>query len=837
MDRALRRISSIFIGLLFYFSSGAQSAMQLIVQDESGEPLAFVTVLPDNKPELGLLTDIEGRFQLPLPLKIRSLVLRYVGFKTAAIRLDSMAFVQGKPAIITMYQSGFDLPEAVILSGENPANALIRKAIAHRKRNNPENLDEFVCNTYNKISFALTPDRDKFEQWSLKRDTTKKGFRRVEADFAELEKATANNHFFLMESATEKRFKYPDLQFERILQNRVSGFKKASFTALANAVQPFSFYGDFLPILDKSYLNPISPGSPDKYFFHIEDTLYRSQDTVYIISFKPKKGKKFEALQGVLHLNTDGWALQNVRANAADEGNIQFSIEQQYTRVPRYSAERGRQWFPEQLNFEISIPKYPAAFAGTSVIGRSYIYDINLHPDLKKSDFTPESPLIIEPLHSLDADSLWQAIHLTNPLSTKEINTYTVIDSVGKKHGFEMIRRISDAIITARWPVVGEKLSLDLPRFFALNAYEKMRLGIGLTTASAFPLRRPHAIDVSAYTGYGIKDKAWKYGGSGIWRITQGQNRTFLKAEYRNDLLEPGALHEFPDNSLVSRSIYAGRMDTWEESSLTLGRQIAQGLYSQVVFRHQKLQPNYAYAFGAPTTDSLPIFHFDEMSLYLSYTFEQKKNTVLNDEVRKETRFPILELGMARAFKGLIDGDFGFTKWIASIHQAKRIRNLGRLSWRVEGGWVNAKVPYSKLFSLAQSSGGGITGIFYVGETFQTFGADTIWLSNRFVNTYFTLNVGNILYRTKWSRPELSVIQNMAYGTLQSPELQQYIKFRSPDEPIFESGLRMDNVIRMNYFNIAHIGFGGAVFLRWGKYAEQEWTKNFSWRLAIKATL
>ena len=70
----------------------------------------------------------------------------------------------GKVGIIILQPVDYALPEATVRAGENPADILIRKAIANRKRNNPELRHSYTCKTYNKVLFDAVPQREIFEE-------------------------------------------------------------------------------------------------------------------------------------------------------------------------------------------------------------------------------------------------------------------------------------------------------------------------------------------------------------------------------------------------------------------------------------------------------------------------------------------------------------------------------------------------------------------------------------------------------------------------------------------------------------------------------------------------
>ena len=202
----------------------------------------------------------------------------------------------------------------LILAGENPANRIIRKVIENKAINNPEKISSFQYLSYNKVVYdMMSTNETDTDSFTIK-----------------LNQFLQGGHMLIMESVTERKFIQPDLDNETILGTKVSGFKSPSFAPLATDIQPFSFYKEIITIFDVNYLNPISNGSLKKYNFRLEDTLYQQRDTVFILSFKPKKDKNFEGLTGLLYVNTHKYAIQNVIAEPFEKGTVDIKIQQKY---------------------------------------------------------------------------------------------------------------------------------------------------------------------------------------------------------------------------------------------------------------------------------------------------------------------------------------------------------------------------------------------------------------------------------------------------------------------------------------------------------------------------
>ncbi len=841
----MRFLPVLFLIVITWFQLGAQTNLNGTVTDPQGNPLAFVTVLLENKPGKGVLTDIEGRFSIDGSIELQALGFRYVGYEPLVLTADFWKKTPGVPMLVVLQPADYALPEATVLAGENPADILIRKAIANRKRNNPELRSAYTCKTYNKILFDAVPRRAVFEEKYAGSDTGKTTVQEVREKFDRLEKSMQQNHAFLMESVTQRAFLFPNQVQETVLLNRVSGFTNAGLVALANMVQPFSFYGDYLTIIDKNFVNPVSPGSPDLYFFHIEDTLYTGPDTVWVISFHPRRGKVFDGLEGVLHLHSYHWAIQNVRAQPAQPGNLELTIEQAYQLAPvgqGRNTENGTPdspaWFPAQLNFEMEFKKYPAPFVGMRAAGRSYITDVQLDTMLRLRDFNLETPILMNPDADDRTDSAWTRWRTLAPLSTKEQRTYQWLDSLGAAKNFDRLSSVMDILTTGRAPIGGSILSVDFKHLLKFNEYEGTRLGIGLTTGQAKPLRPQRRLEFGANLGYGFRDKAWKYGGYALWRISPA-GQTQLRVGWRRDLQEPGTSYELPPPALVNRSLYAGRMDRTDEFATTLSSRLGRFFSVAGTFRHQQLEPGYAYRFGDPDAGLTDRFQFAEGSLFLRYANGERSGTFLGSDIGTTQRLPVFELAYTRG--QWEDGNAGvsrrsgqYERWTAAVYHSFFLGRLGRSRWRLEAGIASEDAPLAKLFTLNQT-GGGLS-FFVIPNTFQAL-PDTLFLANRFANFYFAQEIGPVLYQHKRSAPFLTLLQHAAWGELVRADLHQDLGFRAATPALLESGVQLDNLLRLNYVNIAHLGLGGAVFYRWGGLKADKWQDNFSFRLSLRFVL
>lgn len=839
----VRYFGLVLFAFLLVGKAFAQHAISGEVTDSKGEDLAFVSILLEGDAPKTAITDIEGRFSVNVAAAPRSITIRYVGYE--ALRFDSvwLTIHTERPLHIVLQTAKNELGEVEIRPGENPADRIIRNAVANRNRHNPERCLQYCCAIYGKQSIQTNANwKGLLRIYSGGRDSALLSFRSDSSTFSprqlrRLHRLTKNrtsdlprdHDDLLIESVVRRSFIFPDQVKQEVLQNRVSGFHDLQVAAIPDLVQPFSFYRDYIALIDKAFVNPVSPNSSERYFFHLEDTLYQGRDTVFVISFQPHRDQVFDALKGTLYINTDGWAIQNMRAEPANRNsNLWLKIEQEYARVADNTSD-GQRWFPEQLNFELSFGDESGLQLRAR--GRSRISEVNFQPGLRSIDFDPETPLIFLPHISTRADSSWAKWHAQNPLSQREQHTFGYIDSLGQRRHFNRIEWAAKVALGGVLPA-GSKVGFDASKLLLINDFETIRLGLGLTTAQQHPFLLPHRLDAAIWTGYGFRDQGWKYGATLTWR-TGKLRTTSIAFDYRKDLYASGDLEGWLDfRGGFDGAFYAKTLNRLEETALSFRAKPLKDFSCYIALRRQSLTPAYAYAFtpmpeqvaGAP-------FQFLESVASIRYAWGELANETLHADWQLQQRAPVLELSWMHGWKGWLAGQYDYDRWIAALYQTRFIRNLGKMTWRIEAGIVRGNVPFQKLFSVSQPGGGGLSSAFVVTNIIQT--VDTLVVSDRFINFFFAQRLGNILYRKRWSAPYLSLLQNAAWGNLAHPERQQ-IAFRVLDKPIFESGIRLDDLLRLNVLHIGYLGGGVAAFYGWGPYAYADWLKNIAVRAAVR---
>lgn len=807
---------------MYFFSSIVHAQVisgQVFNKDQ--EPLAFVNILINSDPSNGFTTDIDGNFNIDIAAYITFLEFRYVGYETLILNLNEVKALDLYQ--VTLQESTYELNEAVVIAGENPAHRIIKKVVAQRKNNQPRFFDQYSCETYNKLVFDFLPNEEAYQDHIRKiaiSGNSNRVQRRLDTvSLRYINFAQREQHLMIAETVTEKLYQAPNNHKETVTMNRVSGFKNPNFVALAKDAQPFSFYDPNLNILEKTYVNPISKGSTKAYYFEIIDTLYQQQDSIYIIQFQPKKGKKFNALEGTLYINTNQYALQNVLAAPADKGMTELKIEQKYT---FYSA--AKKWFPEQLNFEWIMPKYPSKYVGMKITGKSYLSKVDFNPIIDKKDFTADKYILQNGCTEI-SDSIW-AQHRHESLDQSDQNTFIWWDTLKAARRMETMIHISESLVSGVLPV--GKINIDIPRIYDANQYEQHRFGIGLHTNHKFL----KWMELGGYAGYGTADKAWKYGGR-VRFFLPSKREMFLGLGYHFDTRVPG-IPQFPKNDyspvLFDSGLYAFRMDDFEEYYVKVGATFFKNAQFHLTYSENSWRPNYDYLFNR--ADQLPsrFFEFSEIKLGLRYAYGEQFIPFMGKRIANSTRFPVIQIQATKGLNIFSSDNYSYEQYILAVEHQFPIKRWGEMSYRVEAGTSSTLLPYAKLFN---QSGIGIEfRMLDLDNVFQTMGQFE-FLSDRYVSLFWEHDFGALWKKYKWSRPGLSISHNMGFGQLRSPEVHQEIEFKTLEKGFFESGIALDNIVRFNYINFAYLGIGFAAYVRYGHYAFEEFGDNIAYRLTV----
>lgn len=276
-------------------SRGQQVAVTGQVLDTLGEPVPFALVYPRSLPSAGVSANSEGQFRMLLSLDRKELVVRSVGYKEKIVHWKGP---EEKVLNIVLEPEPYELEEVVIGGGEDPAYAIIRHAIAHRRTHRNESRP-YSAKVYIK---------------GLQRILEAPS--RILGMEVQVQGLDSNRSGILYLSESESRIRvYPPNQFhEEMISSKVSGNSHAFSLNRASELQ-LSFYENHQAIFEglshRPFISPIGDQALRFYRYRWLGTTEGAGRTLHKIQVIPRR-KGDPLYQGEIYIVDLSWCLYSL---------------------------------------------------------------------------------------------------------------------------------------------------------------------------------------------------------------------------------------------------------------------------------------------------------------------------------------------------------------------------------------------------------------------------------------------------------------------------------------------------------------------------------------------
>ena len=786
-----------------------------ITDERNRQPLAFVNVVI-NEGLQGVISDIDGRYSITANEPITKVKFSSIGYEPKEVTLQA----DQKKCNVALTPMTFELGEVTVEAGENPAHRIIDSLMAHRKANNPNSLESYSYNIYDKM--VITIDSSSFGQ-AIANDTAMEM-----TSLHYFDSIMKKSDLMVMETASEVLFMSPDRKLQHVLGTKISGMKEPTFMYMVNSMQSISFYDETVSITGTDYVNPISRGSKTRYFFTLESVHPIGQgDSLYVISFHPMRGSSFNGLRGTMTVNSDGWALQSVKA-APEAQDLLFKadIQQLYQKVEG-------QWFPKQLNLNLIFPSMVVSMDNSTfpmaAIGKSYLSDIQINPDISKRTFS-DIEVKVDPEAAYRDETFWDA-HRIDSLTERVKATYILVDSLTQGTDiFDRVLGITDKLMFESALPIG-CFNLDLGKIIRLSASRGWYFGLGASTNDH--LSRWWSINGSF--GYWTRLKDWDYNG-GLKLKLNRQRQMELDFQYSHQsepMGEFGKMLEIENGSELSSDNYKY---TFYENIRTR-RDRLDITFSSRFAHHFKAYLNlntshkyYSEQFYLTPSDAPTEGRFTVAELKLRFAYKEKFLSTPQGIRSLGTLYPIVWIAYQHAFPNILGGEYEYDRFKFEASKNFYTAYLGVTKVLVQAGYATETCPVMETFNiLGTYERFGI----YSPSSFSTMRLDEFFC-DRFVALYLSHNFSGMLWKTNSPvfKPELSIVTNIGWGDMKRTEDYPDKNFNTMEKGYFESGIVIDGILANP---MAKLGLG--VFYRYGHYSLPNVWDNFAWKYSAIISL
>lgn len=817
----MRRHTIILTILLFVFSVSinAQNRIDgIVVDDKTNERLAFVNIVINEDGTLGTTTDIDGSFSITTKKEIDKLTFSFVGYEKKTIDIE----VGQENISVRLKSQHIYLSEVVIDGSNDPANRIIDSVFKYRDSNNPKSLDSYYYKIYDNMVFTLDSTSPFVDE--------------------EMRSELRKNDLIVTETVSEQYYRKPNKSKKNILANRFSGMKKPMFVYILENIQSVGFYDDLVSIDEKKYVNPISRGSKNKYIFVLESAFKNeSNDSIFTISFRPYRNTNFNAMSGTMTINSDNWAIQNIKARPAKkDGMLNIEIQQLYEKVD------DKHWFPKQLNTTIStfdsnditidtiahandtLGAYISVSLNGSMtasfpmigIGKSYITDIEINKDIDRKIF--DNADFSVDVNATNADDVIR-VYRYDTLSAERLEaTYRFVDSIFDEANidFDKITNAMVSVIDNEIPI--KFVNLNMNSIMDYNIGNGWKLGLGFKTNE----KMSRFVSVGAFGNYWFKAKEFNYGGDLDFNILPSKDMR-LKFHAAHEFERLGNYGFEEKKSVLDPSNY--KHFYVKATSLN---NIVSAEYSTYFNKHLKGFVRFEVA-DKKVFDNSQILNFSDSQFSRLSTLDFKLRIAFKERFIRSAyglksggnANPVIWLSYQKNLKGIFGSPYNFDKVELQFKGKKEFKYLGVTSVTAQAGYIHGIAPATELFNI-EGSGADKFDV-YSPESFNTMQPDEFFC-DRFAALYFSHNFKNLLFDLKKFHPEIIVVTNVAFGGNNS----DYKISKDLSKGYYESGIIVDNIIRILYMKL---GFG--TFYRYGPYSYDNAWDNFVFKMNLSFSL
>ncbi|MEO8236872.1 MAG: DUF5686 and carboxypeptidase regulatory-like domain-containing protein [Flavobacterium sp.] len=398
----------LFAFLFFSLSNFAQ--IKGTITDEKGNPLPFVSVFEENTYS-GTTSNEQGKYQLNVKEAGKNkIIFQYLGFKTQKITVspDSKTIILD----VKMQEESFALNEVIIDPKNNPANAIIRSAIANKKENSGK-ISRYTADFYSKGMFKV-------------KDLPKKILgQKVDLgeDMASNLDSTGTGILYLSETISKITFEKPNKLKEKIIASKISGNNRG-YSYNTAALSTYDFYDNTLDF-DVKLISPIADNAFNYYKYKLEGTFFDSNNKeIYKIKVLPKRDKE-PVFEGYIYIVDDSFALY-----AIDFDIKGYRMKNEFTEVMNlkqsFSYNSGNKiWSKNAQTLSFNAGVFGIKFSGNF----NYVYSNYEFPDsFEKKTFGNEI-VAFEANANKKNEAFWNQIRPI-PLTIEESSDYTKKDSL-----------------------------------------------------------------------------------------------------------------------------------------------------------------------------------------------------------------------------------------------------------------------------------------------------------------------------------------------------------------------------------------------------------------------
>ncbi|MFA4923104.1 MAG: DUF5686 family protein [Ignavibacteriaceae bacterium] len=703
------------------FAQNKVSLSGKVVDAVTGEALIFANVRLANA-STGSITNKEGFFEIKTLPGAQKLITSFIGYHTDTTEV--LSHKSRETVTIKLLPSFLQFSEVVVFAEENPAYAIIRRAI-QRKLERADKLKSYQYSSYTKGSIK-TEDDINARGNTVSVEVGSK-------DSAEL-KITG-----ILENQSTGYYKTPHKLKEVIVARKQSANFPSSVNILTGGRLLQNFYAD-VNFFGRKMVGPLDNNSARYYSFTLKDTLAQDNHTIYKIFMTPADsldpgfvgdiyitGKNFDLVKVNLSLN-----------KAANFSGIfkKITIDQQFDQYDNI-------YMP--VDYHLSVEANVLGLAKFGFELNTLLNNYEINKDIPDETFNKAIITVLTDADKKDS-TYWDTIQRL-PNTDEEIKAYKRIDSVSAIpfSFWEEFSFLSDRISFSKHFSTTGPLGL-----YHFNRVEGNALDFGFFFYDLLDDR----FHTSLTTNYGFADKKFKSEFSSQYYL--GDYRTYslsLKAYKKTSVLFENSSSYGDLFSTLSSLLSKYEFNDFYYStgfSLMMSGEVSPVLKLRLGFQNQKdrsATKNSEFSIFARKkkfNDNAAISNGLTNAVTAGFTIDFRdyiEDGMFRRRAGVNEGNIIFNADVTVARNKFLKSDFDYTLFGAGIYGGIQTFKTAGLEFRLYGLYAKGSLPFQNLYSLP----GNITSL---GKrySFRTLGLNEV-IGDRVVTFHLEHNFRDELFR------------------------------------------------------------------------------------------
>ena len=494
-------MKSTLLLILFYGVCLSAFAQQVSlsgkVVDAGGKPVPFASVHIKNTSN-GASANIEGDYSIKLQPGQYEVQYKAVGFKQESRSID---LKENTTLNITLTAEVYELKAVTInAKGEDPAYAIIRKAIKKRKTHLSE-VKAYTCEVYIKGLQKLLAAPKKFMGADMNQIGREMGL-----------DSNRRGIIYLSESESKLSYQYPNQLHEEMITSKFSGSNRMfSFNRATDAqVNFYENYQSWQGLSNRPLMSPVSDNALFYYRYKLMGTSTENGVVINKIKVTPRRDHD-PCFDGYIYIVDDSWRIYALDLYITSRANINFvdtvRINQQFMPVDKV-------WVQASNKFE-----FIGGLLGFKLKGYfiSVYKDYDLSPVFTKGEFN--EVLNIPPKVNKNDTAYWNKERPV-PLTTEEKTDYQKKEKLAIKREsktyLDSLDKVTNKVTPASILLTGTNVINRYQRSFyhfdplisslLFNTVEGVTLNYGATYRKRADTVTGKSVGFGAKVRYGFSD-------------------------------------------------------------------------------------------------------------------------------------------------------------------------------------------------------------------------------------------------------------------------------------------------------------------------------------------